>query len=344
MLEQTSAELGEQCCVVRRRTAKADRLTRCRPCEASSALEPDVTLGASTSKHDDSSAGDGDANSGMKVGDLAKRTGVSVRTLHYYDEIGLLRPKLVDGLEASRLRARGARATSANQVAATTRLQSRRSPRVSRRARVLPEPSASTFTSNGFAIRSRTSNDSSRCSRPSPPAIERRPMKTADDFINIIEEITMIERSFNAEELAEIKERGEKLGPGPHRAVEEEWPRLIAQVRREMLEGTDPASDRMRPLATRWRELVREFTGGNPNIERKVRATYIEEPKRAAASSASESEMFEYDRSAAIRALDWPKLPRVGLTPYPADRMPRAACASGPVVHIRWVLRGMARA
>jgi len=29
----------------------------------------------------------------MKVGDLAKQTGVSVRTLHYYDEIGLLHPQ-----------------------------------------------------------------------------------------------------------------------------------------------------------------------------------------------------------------------------------------------------------
>jgi hypothetical protein len=28
----------------------------------------------------------------IKVGDLAKQTGVSVRTLHYYDEIGLLSP------------------------------------------------------------------------------------------------------------------------------------------------------------------------------------------------------------------------------------------------------------
>ena len=28
----------------------------------------------------------------MKVGELAKRTGLTVRTLHHYDEIGLLRP------------------------------------------------------------------------------------------------------------------------------------------------------------------------------------------------------------------------------------------------------------
>src|SRR5215831_372237 len=34
-----------------------------------------------------------DAGNEMKVGDLAKRTGLSVRTLHYYDEIGLLQPR-----------------------------------------------------------------------------------------------------------------------------------------------------------------------------------------------------------------------------------------------------------
>ena len=28
----------------------------------------------------------------MKIGDLAQKTGLSIRTLHYYDEIGLLSP------------------------------------------------------------------------------------------------------------------------------------------------------------------------------------------------------------------------------------------------------------
>src|SRR5437879_944164 len=30
----------------------------------------------------------------LKVGELAKRTGLTIRTLHHYDEIGLLRPAL----------------------------------------------------------------------------------------------------------------------------------------------------------------------------------------------------------------------------------------------------------
>ena len=32
----------------------------------------------------------------MQINEFAKLTGVSVRTLHYYDEIGLLKPAFVD--------------------------------------------------------------------------------------------------------------------------------------------------------------------------------------------------------------------------------------------------------
>src|SRR5207247_1654287 len=32
------------------------------------------------------------SSTALKVGELARRTGVSVRTLHYYEEIGLLSP------------------------------------------------------------------------------------------------------------------------------------------------------------------------------------------------------------------------------------------------------------
>ena len=34
--------------------------------------------------------------------------------------------------------------------------------------------------------------------------------------------------------------------------------------------GTDPSNERVQQLAKRWMELVGEFTGGNPEIERSV--------------------------------------------------------------------------
>jgi DNA-binding transcriptional MerR regulator len=125
---------------------------------------------------------------------------------------------------------------------------------------------------------------------------------SADDFVNAIEGITMVDRMFSVEELEEIMARGERLGREHVRAVETEWPTLIARVRAEMLAGTDPANARMRPLASRWRELVREFTGGNPDIERKVRAAYVEEPKLMQRAGL-DPQLLAYANTA-IRALD----------------------------------------
>jgi DNA-binding transcriptional MerR regulator len=237
----------------------------------------------------------------VKIGDLAKRAGVSVRTLHYYDEIGLLCPVRVT---ASKHRVYG--------PAELARLQQIKSLRqlgfsLDEVRACLDAPEFSpdrVLELHVKRLRAQIAHGERLVALLETLAAGYRTstMKTADDFINIIEEITMIERSFTAEELAELKARGEKLGAEHIKAVEAEWPKLIAQVRREMLEGTEPTSDRMRPLATRWRELVREFTGGNPDIERKVRAMYIEQPKRAQQNGLDPA-MFEYV-GRAIRALD----------------------------------------
>jgi len=237
----------------------------------------------------------------IKIGDLAKRTGVSVRTLHYYDEIGLLRPKLVT---ASKHRVYGpAELVRLQQIKSLRRLGF--SLDEVRACLDAPEFSPTRVLDlHVKRLREQIAHEQRLVALLETLAAGYRTasMKSADEFIDIIEEITMVERSFTPEELAEIKERGERLGPEHIKAVEAEWPKLIAQVRREMLEGTDPTSDRMRPLAARWRELVREFTGGNRSIERKVRASYIEDPKRAQ-QNGLDPEMFEYV-GRAIRALD----------------------------------------
>jgi len=84
--------------------------------------------------------------------------------------------------------------------------------------------------------------------------------------------------------------------------VEREWPGLIARMRSAMLRGDDPASADVAALAARWRELVREFTGGNPEIERKVRAGYVNDPDRMKRAGLDPA-LFAYVNRA-IRALD----------------------------------------
>lgn len=56
-----------------------------------------------------------------------------------------------------------------------------------------------------------------------------------------------------------------------------DWAELIAEVRVEMERGTDPASERVQELARRWTDLVRGFTGGNPEIEKSLRSLLANE-------------------------------------------------------------------
>jgi len=238
---------------------------------------------------------------GMKVGTLAKRTGVSVRALHYYDEIGLLQPstltksghrlygpaELVRLQQIKSLRQLGFSLDEIRSCLDTPQFSPQRVLQIhverlreqidqQERLVALLETLSASFAAGSVA--------------------------SADDFVDAIEGITMVDRIFSVEELDEIKARGQRLGREHIHSVEAEWPSLIAKVRAEMLAGTDPANDQMRPLASRWRELVREFTGGNPNIERKVRAAYVAEP-RLMQRAGLDPQLFAYINTA-IRALD----------------------------------------
>jgi DNA-binding transcriptional MerR regulator len=241
-----------------------------------------------------------DTSQTIKIGELAKRTGVSVRTLHYYDEIGLLRPSTVT---ASRHRLYGpAELLRLQQIKSLRRLGFS----LDEVAACLDAPEfspARVIALHVQRLREQIAKEQRLVALLETLAggNQAAAMQSADDFIKVIEEITTIERSFTPDELAEIKERGDRLGPAHIRAVEAEWPGLIAQVRREMLEGTEPTDPRIRPLATRWRDLVREFTGGNPNIERKVRASFVADPKLMERTGLDPA-IFSYINSA-IRAL-----------------------------------------
>jgi DNA-binding transcriptional MerR regulator len=236
----------------------------------------------------------------MKVGELARRTGLSVRTLHYYDEIGLLQPSQ---LTESRHRLYG--------TAELMRLQQIKSLRqlgfsLDEIGRCLDAPEFSprkVLERHVARLRERIGEQERLVAllETLGASFDAGATASADDFINAIEGITMVERSFTPEELQELKERAERLGPEHIREVEAEWPRLIARVRTEMLDGTDPASDRMRALAARWRELVREFTGGNPGIEQKVRANYATDANLARRTGL-DPDIFAYVNRA-IRAL-----------------------------------------
>ena len=103
----------------------------------------------------------------------------------------------------------------------------------------------------------------------------------------------MFEKYFTEDQRQALKERGDKLGPDAIKAVEEEWPRLIAAVREETRKGTDPHSEAVRTLAKLWRELLDAFSGGNREMKASAAKMYREEPQ-VAQQYGLDAEIFKY--------------------------------------------------
>jgi len=211
-----------------------------------------------------------------KVGALARQTGLTVRTLHHYDEIGLLAPSLRTGA--------GHRLYTADDLGRLLQILSLRQLGLSldevRESLARPESTLQQVLGLHIAkLRERIDLQQRLCRRLETVVERLRTAETVsvDEFIQTLEAMTMFEKHFTPEQLQEIQARGQQIGPERIREVEAEWPRLIAQVRAAMEKGTDPASPEVQDLARRWQELLREFTGGNPALQRGLNAMYAKE-------------------------------------------------------------------
>jgi DNA-binding transcriptional MerR regulator len=215
-----------------------------------------------------------------RVGELARHTGLSVRTLHWYEQKGLLSPSLRT--------ASGYRLYAAADIARLQQVVSLRQIGLSLEevGGVLRGAGVSALAVVELQL-DRLGHEIERRQE-----LRRRLQEVAArfraaeevsvaDLTRLIEVMNMFEKHYTPEQLAELAERRRQLGDDHIREVEAEWPRLIAAVRAEMERGTDPASEAVQQLARRWSALVQEFTGGNPAIAGSLRSMYQSEPGQA---------------------------------------------------------------
>jgi DNA-binding transcriptional MerR regulator len=211
-----------------------------------------------------------------KVGELAKRTGVSVRALHHYDEIGLLSPshrsesgyRLYTEIDVARLQQiRSLRALGFSLEEARDFLK---------RPEVTPDRVLQLHIAH---LKEQIATQQSLCGRLEQVARRWRSDDNVptEEFLQIIEVTNMIGKYYTPEQMEQLKQRGEMLGEDHIRQVESEWPELMAKVQAEMERGTDPADERVQALARRWKELVEEFTGGDPGISQSLGRMWKEE-------------------------------------------------------------------
>jgi DNA-binding transcriptional MerR regulator len=223
----------------------------------------------------------------LQVGELSKRTGLTVRTLHHYDQIGLLKP--------SARSESGYRLYTAADVARLQQVLSLRQLGFSldeihncldgpdfsllnvirlHQERVQEQIASQQLLSQKLA----TIADSFQSAEE----------VSTDEFLRTIEAITMTEKYFTPNQLALINERRQKAGEELLRERQEDWARLIADIRAEMDAGTDPKQATVLELAQRWQEMVEETTSGDPAIKDALKKLWDEQGDALAAQFGSQ--------------------------------------------------------
>lgn len=212
----------------------------------------------------------------LTVGEVARRTGLSVRSLHHYEAMGLLQP-------AARSAA-GYRLYGEPELRRLQHLVSLKSLGLSlEQIRTsLDRPAASlgeALVAQLLRLRASVAHQQELLARLEVLAqrVARDEAVDVDTLLSTIEASTIMEKYLSSEQQAAVRLRAEQLGPERIRAAEQAWPQVIAGMAAAMQLGKDPAATEVRPLARKWRSLVHEFTCGDAGIQQSLNTLYRQE-------------------------------------------------------------------
>jgi len=208
----------------------------------------------------------------LKVGELAKRSGLTVRTLHHYHAIGLLTPsaradngyRLYDRHDIARL----------HQIQALRRFglslaeigdhlnQPGTTPLVdlvARQIALLDRQLAQTAQ-----LRERLVSLHAQLAAGTEPELA--------DWLTTLELMTVYDKYFSEEELARMPMYQKS------QAGDAEWISLIGEVRALYDAGVPPEDERVRALAARWMALLVRDTNNDPRLLAKLNLMHEREP------------------------------------------------------------------
>src|SRR4051812_45925608 len=238
-----------------------------------------------------------------RIGELAKVAGVTVRTLHHYDELGLLVP--------SERTVAGHRLYDARDVERLYRL-------LALRNLGLPLEEIGVLLDGEDGVADTVRAHLARVERQAEAldALKTRLARlltgleagdsTAEETREALEAMSMFEKYYTPEQLQQLEERRRGLGDDEIKQVEAGWKGLYAQVRAHRTNGTDPSDPAVQALVTRSGELIQMFTGGDPGIAASLKRMYEQEgPKRASRGMADPEDLAYLEKARRVRGRDF---------------------------------------
>ena len=104
-----------------------------------------------------------------------------------------------------------------------------------------------------------------------------------ESFTKIIEVINMEQNTewtkkyYSDEAQAKVEDRKKLWSPELQERVTKDWSELVADIEAAIAGGTKPSDERAQILAHRWRGLLNQFTGGDNQIQEGLNEMYADE-------------------------------------------------------------------
>ncbi|MDX8400632.1 MAG: MerR family transcriptional regulator [Gallionellaceae bacterium] len=208
----------------------------------------------------------------LKVGDLAKRCGLTVRTLHHYDSIDLLTPSARSDS--------GYRLYNRNDIARLHQIQALRrfGLALADIGAVLADPGLHLATivdqqvemldqqiAQSITLRGRLSMLQGQLQRGEEPELA--------DWLTTLEMMTMYDKYFTQEE----QKRFPLLSTAENTTADE-WAELVLVVREAMEKKLSPQSSAAQAIAKRWMSMLMRDANGDPRLLAKLNVMHFNEP------------------------------------------------------------------
>lgn len=209
--------------------------------------------------------------------EFAELAGVTVRALHHYDRLGLLKPahrseagyRLYSRKDLARLEqivVLKFLGLSLREIGEVLRQETAALPQTLRRQQeVLTEKRRQ--LDKAISVIAKANRSIGRGDES-----DWRILETIIKEISMQRDKAWMGQYFSETAKAKIEERKALWSPELQEQIDKRWKQLFADVEASLHE--DPASNKAQSLAARWQALVNEFTGGDPEIQKGLNALY----------------------------------------------------------------------
>jgi DNA-binding transcriptional MerR regulator len=217
-----------------------------------------------------------------QIREFARKASVTVRTLHYYDRIGLLKPRRVD---SNGFRLYGEWEFARLQQITTLKFIGFSLKQIKEILGGRQFDLAETLVLQRRIIeaqRYRLNLALEAISR-AEKVFRKSGATDWESFQKIIEVINMqentewIKQYYSEAAQTKIEERKNLWSPELQERVTRDWNELTVDIEAAISDGAKPSDESAQKLAARWRGLVEEFTGGDKEIQTGLNKMYSDE-------------------------------------------------------------------